>query len=428
MATVRADGPGEWALPQPAPYAAVTARLTAPTARLALVSGTTSLECRLHDGLLGLHVTTGARSTHHHSRRFGKLDPEGATPDALGLTLTGTQVTAFSSERGRWVARSRFDLSARADARAEDFLTGLSAEAVGGVREVRAGAFGQLGLRDTRLVTAADGTPVRDGNRLLLTATHAGPGFFDAAHTGVWSVDPDGWVAEHRADLFFRRPDQPGAFGDHATHLVRDGERWLVATSTWGDFDRARPGARVSVTLAETRADLLQGRHLLDTRALSLPTDGLRSVGVWDPHLVRVDDGWLVGFVSATRYFRFHPALAAGPDLDTLRLLGADPRRTATEGTTLSRLADRWVVLASDGRDGPRGRRTGFPAFDTTMRQVGSLAAPYPTNIPWPTLAETADGWAMVTFDGTPTGGGLLGYGTHGDLVVLTSAPRASAG
>ncbi len=105
----------------------------------------------------------------------------------------------------------------------------------------------------------------------------------------------------------------PGAYGDHATHLLRDGDRWLVATSTWGDFDRRRPGATVRATLAETDADLLTGAHLLDTRPLDLPTTGLRSVGVWDPHLVRTDDGWLVGFVSATRFFRFHPALATGP-------------------------------------------------------------------------------------------------------------------
>ena len=215
---------------------------------------------------------------------------------------------------------------------------GLAAS--GAVTHVRAGAFGQLGLRDVRLVSDADGTPLRDGGRLLFTATSAGPGFFDAAHTSVWSLDPDGWVPEHRADLFFRRPDKPGAYGDHATHLVRDGARWLVATSTWGDFDghtgRNRRTATVAVTLAETDADLLSGRHLLDTRPLRLPTDGLRSVGVWDPHLVRIDGRWHVGFVSASRFFKFHPALAAGPSLDDLTLLGADTTRTATEGTTLA--------------------------------------------------------------------------------------------
>ena len=103
---------------------------------------------------------------------------------------------------------------------------------------MRAGAFGQLGLRDVRLVSEADGTPVRDGRRLLITATHAGPGFFDAAHTGVWSLDPDGWVPEHRADLFFRRPG-PGRACTATTPRTwsATAARWLVATSTWGDFD-----------------------------------------------------------------------------------------------------------------------------------------------------------------------------------------------
>ncbi len=293
---------------------------------------------------------------------------------------------------------------------------------------MRAGAFGQLGLRDVRLVSEADGTPVRDGNKLLLTATHAGPGFFDAAHTGVWALDPGGWVPEHRADLFFRRPDRrarPGVYGDHATHLVRDGGRWLVATSTWGDFDghtgRNRRGASVAVNLAETGADLLSGRHVLDTRPLPLPTDGLRSVGVWDPHLVRIDGRWYVGFVSASRFFRFHPALAAGDTLDDLRLVGADPTRTATEGTTLARIDGDWLVLASDGRLGPRAHRAAYPVFDLALRQTGRLHAPYPTNIPWPTLARTEDGWVMVTFDGSREGGGLVGYGSHGDLVIATT-------
>jgi len=115
----------------------------------------------------------------------------------------------------------------------------------------------------------------------------------------VWSLDPSTYDLTHRADLFFRRPDRPGVYGDHSTHLVRDGEQWLVATSTWGDFDvsTTRPGrrARVEVTLAETDADLRHGRHVLDTRPLRLPTDGLASVAVWDPHLVRDADRWWWG-------------------------------------------------------------------------------------------------------------------------------------
>ena len=48
------------------------------------------------------------------------------------------------------------------------------------------GRFGQLGLRDVRQVTHADGTTYRHDGRVLLTATSAGPGFFDTAHTSVW--------------------------------------------------------------------------------------------------------------------------------------------------------------------------------------------------------------------------------------------------
>ena len=108
-----------------------------------------------------------------------------------------------------------------------------------------------------------------------------------------------------------------------------------------------------------------------------------------------------------------------GRTLDDLRLLGAATDRTATEGTTLVEVDGDLVVLASDGRDSPRGMRARFPVFDLAMRETGLLEAPYPTNLPWPTLARVDDSWLMATFDGRPRGGTLLGYGTHGDLVLM---------
>ena len=162
-----------------------------------------------------------------------------------------------------------------------------------------------------------------------------------------------------------------------------------------------------------------------------LPTTGLRSVGVWDPHLVRTDDGWLVGFVSAPRFFRFHPALAGGPTLDALELRAAATDRIATEGTTLARLDGSWRVLASDGRDGRRGQRRRYPVFDLALQETGALDAPYPTNIPWPTLVPGADddpdSWLLVGFNGRPYGGPLPGYGTHGDVVIARSLRRRGA-
>ena len=172
---------------------------------------------------------------------------------------------------------------------------------------------------------------------MLLTATSAGPGFFDTAHTSVWHLDPATPGLTHLSDLFFRRTDRPGVFGDHASHLLSDGDRWLLATSTWGDFDSAGPGASVGDP-GRDPADLLSGRHVLDTVPLPLPTTGLRSVGVWDPHLVRTDDGWLVAYVSARRFFEFGPVLAGGP-LDPLELRAAGvatsrPRGRRCTGST----------------------------------------------------------------------------------------------
>ncbi|QIG45561.1 hypothetical protein G5V58_24955 [Nocardioides anomalus] len=352
--------------PVRAPYAAVTAERG--PLELAGVEAT-------FDDRVTLHVD----GTSHRSRRSGR--PE-APVEAVALTLTGPQVTAFTRERGTWVARARCVFEEQ-----PPVPTAASHEL---------GRFGQLGLRDLRVVD-------HDGDELLLTATSAGPGGFPTGHTSVWALDRSTLGLEHRADLFLRRGGR--VYGDHAAHLLRDGGRWLLAASTWGDFE---PDERpVSVVLATSSEDLTRGVHVLDAEPLALPTDGFRSVGVWDPHLARTDDGWLVGYVSARRYFRFHPVLAAGPSLDalTVRAVGAGHE---TEGTTLARLDGEWRVLASDKH------RRAYPVLDLDLREVGTLDAAYPSNIPWPTLA----GDLLIGFDGTAYGGRVVGYGSHGDVVV----------
>ncbi|GAA1158024.1 hypothetical protein [Nocardioides aquiterrae] len=381
-----------------APYAAAVG-----PASVTLASGPDELVGRYDGDAAWLEVTSGGRTTRHRSRRYARVD--GARE--VGLALTGTHATVLTRGPGPWIARGRVDLRDRIDTRSSAWLARLETDAP------VAGRFGQLGLRDVRLVSGV-------ADRVVLSATSAGPGFFDTAHTSLWELDPATLAVTHLSDLFFRRPDRAGAYGDHAVHVLRtsggDGDGWLVATSTWGDFDPRAP--RVGVTLARTTADLLSGVHLLDTEPLPLPVDGLRSVGVWDPHLVRVDDGWLVGFVSATRFFRFHPALAGGPSLDRLSLLGAASDLTQTEGTTLAMLDGQWRVLASDGR----ARR--YPVFDLSMAPAGELRAPYPSNIPWPTLVPDGDRWLLVGFNGRRSGGNLAGYGTHGDLVFARSVPE----
>jgi hypothetical protein len=378
--------------PVVAPYAAVTAPGTRP---LSLAGGDVTLAATYDDSVT-LHVTTDGRTTSHRSRRSGR--PE-APVSAVALTLTGPQVTAFTQEQGAWVARARYDLTDRHDVHDEGWLAGLESEA-------ELGRFGQLGLRDLRVVSHADGSAYIDDGSVLLTATSAGPGGFTTGHCSVWSLEPQTLELTHRADLFLRRG---GVYGDHAAHLLRDGDRWLLAASTWGDFDRRkRP---VGVTVAESTADLTRGVHVLDGRPMALPTDGFRSVGVWDPHLVLTDDGWLVGYVSATRYFRFHPVLAAGRSLDELsvRAVGTGPE---TEGTTLARVDGALRVLVSDKR------RRAYPVLDLDLRELGTLDAAYPTNIPWPTLVDLPGQSLMIGFNGAAHGGRLVGYGSHGEVVL----------
>lgn len=411
--------------PLVAPFAAVEADLDGDRAELALTHPDgTRLAVRIDGRAVSVHV--GERAL--RSRRHGRTR---VPPRRLGLSLTGRHLAVLTHEDEAWVVRGRVDLreAGGPDTPAAGWAGGLLGTGSGGATGVRTGPFGQLGLRDVRLVSHADGTPYRVDGDVLLTATSAGPGFFDTAHTSVWALTPDDRV-EHRADLFFGRPDRPGVHGDHATHLVRDGDHWLVATSTWSDFPadrRARVPGALRVTLATSSADLTTGQHVLATRELLLPApDGAPSVGTWDPHLVRdpATGEWLVGYVSARRFFDFHPVLAAGPTLDDLTLRGAATERRATEGTTLLRDGDTWRVLASDGRDNPRATRGRFPVFDTSLREVGTVTAPYPTNIPWPSVvppdpAVPGDGWRLVTFNGRPAGGTLAGYGTHGDVVVM---------
>ena len=65
----------------------------------------------------------------------------------------------------------------------------------------------------------------------------------------------------------------------------------------------------------------------------------------------------------------------------------------------------------------------------STCVRVGALEAPYPSNIPWPTVVRLGDGsWLLVAFDGTVYGGPLPGYGTHGDVVLMRARWPARSG
>lgn len=318
---------------------------------------------------------------------------------------------------GAWAAvlTVRDALAARIDFRRPQTLRGLGFAwgARGGtvrLAGVRAGLFGMTGLRDPHLVQHADGTPYVVDGMHFLTWTCAGPGFFQQAHWGVFAFEPDRPDRMHQVAQIYTRRDGL-LLGDHAGQLVRDGDRWLVLQSSWGDFD----GSGVHVRHGTSDADLLDGVHVVETEPTPMPTD----LATWDPSLTRIDGTWWWAYVQSPSQapFDFRPALARAAGDDPFGGLidgGDDPTRHQTEGTILARDRERWLMLASDGDE------RSYPVYDLSMTRVGRLDAPYGTNIPHPQVLVRPDGrWLMVTFDATAPFSEVLGYGGHGDVVIL---------
>jgi hypothetical protein len=118
--------------------------------------------------------------------------------------------------------------------------------------------------------------------------------------------------------------------------------------------------------------------------------------------------------------FDFHPALAAGPEgaawHEELELVGADTSLHQCEGPIIAQVQGEWWFLASDGD------ARHYPVYDLRMRRVGRLDAPYGTNIPHPQLVPLeGGGHLLVTFDGTQFAQRVMGYGGHGDVLVMRS-------
>lgn len=346
------------------------------------------------------------------------------TPFKAAFAVCENQMTALADTGNGWqpLVTNRDDVAALIDLRDPDTLStfsyGYGAGASGGeVRfsEVVAGPFGMAGLRDPHLVQRPDGTAyVRDG-KAYLTFTCAGLGFFQQAHWGVFTLDlADPTQLRQVAQLYARRDGL--VLGDHAGQLVIDepGDRFIALNTSWGDFD----DAGVHAMHTSTADDVLSGVHLLETQRLDLPTE----LSSWDPGATRIDDRWHVSFVESPSQdpFDFHPALAAGPAGATydkgLELIGADPSLHQCEGPILQRVGGEWSLLASDGETRQ------YPVYDLAMKRLGALDAPYGTNIPHPQIVERPDGgWLMVTFDGTQYAEDVLGYGGHGDVVIMSA-------
>jgi hypothetical protein len=360
--------------------------------------------------------------------RVASVNVDRAGVTRYAFTVNENYVTALVARGVDWVPVVQHRITDLLDLRNPAVLRhyryGFGAGGAGTtvtIEDVRAGYFGQAGIRDLHVISHSDGRPYIRNGKLYLTATQAGLSFFQAAHWGVWTLDLDEpYQVEPVAALFFERDGL--VLGDHAGQIVADDHDgcFHVAVSSWGDF--AFKG--MHVRYCRTFNNILSGVHVLKSARMSLPTD----VSAWDPSMVRIGGRWYVGFVESpyqdpTRGFNFHPALARsdrGGSLNRLSKVGADLSRDQTEGTILQKVGGRWYLLASDGVDRQ------YRVYDLSMKLLGFLKAPYGSNIPHPQVIPISDQgqttYLLITFEGTQYHEELLGYGTHGDLIVMRAA------
>jgi hypothetical protein len=301
---------------------------------------------------------------------------------------------------------------------------------------VEAGYWGRAGVRDNHVVTYADGTPYIKDNKLYFTLTNAGLDFFSTAHWGLYTLDLSDYASpdalEEVGKLFFKRDGK--VMGDHAGHIVYDEKagNFLIGVSTWGDF--TYQGVDIYYTRVRTQnIEDLHGVHVLEGRELAVPTAlSTEPTGNWDPHFVRIGRRWYVAFVESPTQgnpWDHHPALARGDSIENLTLVDAKEELKQTEGMVIQKIDSEWYVLCSSGRgeiafEGvPPGS---YRIYDLNMKLVGTLNAPYETNIPHPMITPLPDlpgrgdtQWIMLTFNETFFDIDFLGYGTHGNFVVM---------
>lgn len=330
----------------------------------------------------------------------------------VAVTFTENTVTLWEEGESDWVPvlTHRMEATNGVDLRNPAQLQGLRSASFGPIDDLQSGYFGYIGLRDPQLVKYSDGRKYEQDNRVLMTMTCAGPGFFQAAHWGIFSVSiTDPTDLKMVGNLFFQRDGM--VVGDHAGQIIIDDDgSFIVAVSSWGDFSD-----NVHVRHARTQISILDGTHVLDSAILRLPSPH----GCWDPSLLRYKDEWWISFVECIAYsprFDFHPALARGLAYDNeLTFEAAETLHHQTEGTLITMIEGVPYIFASDGdtRD--------YPVYDMRMNRISQLDAPYGTNIPHPLLIDTPGGPWFFTFDGEPWCDDVLGYGTHGDIIIYRS-------
>ena len=396
-------------------------------------------------------------------KTLGTVDATLAAPLRFAFVANENEVTALVGDRASDIGdfRPLIKRDVRFETGALDlrdatvlatYKNGFGARATSGaivLGAVEAGYFGEAGVRDPHVVQYADGTPYIKNNKLYFTLTNAGLGFFEKAHWTVWTMDLSDYTkTEQVGNIFWHNAgDSTKVLGHHAGQIVLDEakSRWIGLVSSWGDFGPQggdlgnfgtitypdNPPVDILYDELPSSTDLLSDVHILTGKRHPVNDLPYKTEGKWDPGLTRIGDRWYLSYVIALDLFTdFQPALArsaSGADHTALGFVGADWGKKATEGPVIQKLGGKWRVLASCGDDEPPELHDKYPMYTLDMVFDGYLNAPHPTNIPHPMvvpipLSTGNTKYILITFNGTQYYIDLLGYGTHGDFIVMEAA------
>ena len=239
--------------------------------------------------------------------------------------------------------------------------------------------------------------------------------------TGGLHARPRGPVPPRAGGAAVHPSRRPGARRPRGPAGARR-DRWLVATSSWGDFDgrlrRARAAPRHAGRPALRRAP---AGH----RAPDLPT----AHDAWDPGFTRVDGTVVPGLrrepVAAPLRLPPRPRVDRRPTPYPGRgLPGSVPPTACTSARARSSLGS-----GTSGGCSPATVTAGLPGVRPVDAAGRHTRRAVPEQHPHPRLLRRDDGsWLMVTFDGTQRAERTMGYGGHGDVVVMEDRHGPASG
>jgi hypothetical protein len=338
----------------------------------------------------------------------------------LALSIIGNYATVWLASGTTLVPITSYDFSSKINLRTAA-LTGwkpaLSVASSGSastwvIDNLKAGAYGTVGMRDQTFVTTDDGTPYIDGNTCYLMAT--GNDAAGNSTCGLYAFDLESYEVSCCATYMFERSGVK--YSDVAGHIIKADGYYRVLISSWGNGF----GNDLSVYYTTTTAELLSGQHLITgLTKLTLPyqTSGKCA---YDPMMYWSGSEWRMAYIVCDNLTfagsPFYPALATSTDLSTWTGVANDSANKIYEGAKIVKTPAGYYITA--------GSATNARLYDENLSFVGDVQAAFSggsSTQPHALILYRGSKYVLVTFnDQKPPG--ITSAWTWGQLIVQDGA------